>query len=65
MNGFSDGVVNLHDFSMMSSHWGAHATDPNSNYDAYFENPNNLNGIIDVSDFYDFSNKWLTDPNGV
>jgi len=58
-----DSIINLQDFALIAEHWQEDSMEPNSFYDAYFEDPANPNGIIDSIDLYRLSENWLTEPN--
>ncbi len=64
-----DTIVNLSDFSIMADRWQYAAADSSSRYNGFFENAENLTGVVGIESVRWLGNRWLEknppypDPN--
>ncbi len=60
----ADDKVDFYDFALFSNHYQDSVWDPNTNYDAMYEEPNNWDGQIDIPELGGFTENWLWQAGG-
>ncbi|MGB2810115.1 MAG: hypothetical protein WBC22_20410 [Sedimentisphaerales bacterium] len=55
----ADDKVDFCDFALYADHWQDSIEDPNTNYDAMYEEPNNWDGQISMPEVGAFAENWL------
>ncbi len=60
----ADDKVDFYDFALFSNHYQDSVWDPNTNYDAMYEEPNNWDGEITMLEVGSFTENWLWQADG-
>jgi len=60
----ADDKVDFYDFALLSNHWQDTIEDPNTKYDALYEEPNNWDGQISMPEVGAFAENWLWQEAG-
>ena len=55
----ADDKVDFYDFALYADHWQNSVDDPNTGYDAMYEDPNTWDGEISTSELKAFTEHWL------
>ena len=55
----ADDKVDFYDFALFANHWQDSVEDPNTGYDAMYEDPNTWDGEISISELKAFTEHWL------
>jgi len=58
----ADDRVDFHDFALFASHWQDSVHDPNTGYDALYEQPYTWDGKINTTELKAFTEHWLWTP---
>ncbi|MBA7632456.1 hypothetical protein ES703_40002 [subsurface metagenome] len=58
----ADDKVNFYDFALFADHWQDSAHDPNTGYDALYEEPYTWDGKINTTELRAFAEHWLWTP---
>ncbi len=58
----ADDRVDFYDFALFASHWQDSVHDPNTNYDALYEEPYTWDGEINTTELKAFTEHWLWTP---
>ncbi len=58
----ADDKVDFYDFALFANHWQDSAHDPNTNYDAMYEQPYTWDGEINTTELKAFAEHWLSTP---
>lgn len=57
-----DDTVDFYDFALFANHWQDSVHDPNTNYDALYEQPFTWDGEISTAELKAFADHWLWTP---
>jgi len=60
----ADDKVDFYDFALLANHWQDSIYDPNTNYDAMYEEPNDWDGEIRMPELGVFADNWLWEEGG-
>lgn len=55
----ADDKVDFYDFALFANHWQDSVDDPNTSYDALYEDPNTWDGEISTTELKAFTEHWL------
>ncbi|MBA7631423.1 hypothetical protein ES703_38954 [subsurface metagenome] len=58
----ADDKVDFYDFALFANHWQDSAHDPNTGYDALYEQPYTWDGEISILELKAFTEHWLSTP---